>query len=84
MSGRAEKLPDHIKKKIIENFKKFYGIPYTPANHRTAGQDLETWCMARNVSEEEITDWYDWDAYCAYLDGVHDSDAASMEVEASE
>jgi hypothetical protein len=84
MSGRAEKLPAHIKKKIIENFKKFYGIPHSPVNHRTACQDLENWCMARNVSEEEITDWYDWDAYCAYLEGATCSDAASLEVEASE
>jgi hypothetical protein len=84
MSGRADRLPVHIKKKIIENFKKHYGIPLHPENNRTACRDLEDWCMARNVSEDEVAAWYDWDAYCAYLEGEESSDATSLEVGTSE
>jgi hypothetical protein len=49
-SGKAA--GSRYKKKVIENFKKHYGLPLTPESHRTAVRDLEEWCIARNVSEE--------------------------------
>jgi hypothetical protein len=84
MSQRAEKLPAHIKKKVIENFKKHYGLPLTPASHKTALRDLEEWYIARNVSEEETAAWFDWDGFVNYLEGTDVSDAESAAAEASE
>jgi hypothetical protein len=41
MSERVNTLPGPMKQKVIENFKRFYGLPMTPATHRTACQELE-------------------------------------------
>jgi hypothetical protein len=84
MSQRAEKLPAHIKKKVIENFKKHYGLPLTPESHRTAVRDLEEWCIARNVSEEETAAWFDWENYADFLEVADVSDADLAAAEASE
>jgi hypothetical protein len=66
------------KQKVIENFKRFYGLPMTPANHRTACQELEEWCISCNVSEDEVVAWYNWDSLSPQ-DGDNASVATSEE-----
>jgi hypothetical protein len=61
MSERVNALSAPVKKKVIENFKRFYGLPMTPATHKTACRELEDWCIAQNVSEDEVVAWYNWD-----------------------
>jgi hypothetical protein len=83
MSKRIESLSPLLQKKIMENFNRHYGLPLTPANHRTARQELEEWCMARNVSEDEVVAWYNWDALNPQ-DGDVESGAASDEAATDE
>jgi hypothetical protein len=83
MPERVNTLLAPTKKKVIENFKRFYGLPMTPATHRTACKELEDWCMARNVSEDEVVAWYNWDCLNPQ-DGDNDSVATSDEAVAEE
>jgi hypothetical protein len=83
MSERVNSLSPPQKRKVIENFKRFYGLPMTPANHRTACQELEEWCLSRNVSEDEVVAWYNWDCLNPQ-DGDNVSVTTSAEVVADE
>jgi hypothetical protein len=57
-------LPATLRKKILDNYYKHYGATPNPQVHRSHAQQLESFCLDRGISEEDLVRNFDWDYYC--------------------
>jgi hypothetical protein len=64
LTDRISNLPDTLRKKILDNYYKHYGANPNPQLHRTYAQQLESFCLDRGISEDDLVRCYDWDHYC--------------------
>jgi hypothetical protein len=64
LTNRIASLPATLKKKILDNYYKHYGAAPSPEIHRSYAQQLESFCLDRGISEDDLVRCYDWDYYC--------------------
>jgi hypothetical protein len=65
LTNRIARLPESVKKQVLESYYKFYGVSPRPELHQTYARELESFCSKRGVSEDDLVDFYDWDYFCA-------------------
>ena len=78
-------LSQDLQKRVIENYHKFYSKdPPAPSVSVSYARQLEDFCMNRNVTEDEVAQYYDWEAYANYCVPEDEEYVSAQEEESSE
>jgi hypothetical protein len=66
VSKAVKKLPDSLRKKVMENYYKFYSTAPPPASIScSCNEQLRTFCSSRSVSTQQLVDAYNWEKYAS-------------------
>jgi hypothetical protein len=87
ISNNVKKLPDRQRKKVMENYYKFYSTaPPSPSISRSCVQQLRNFCSSRSMTTEQVVNNFNWDGYVAYegTDGDEGFETAPEDGEDSE
>lgn len=64
LSGRANRLPSSLKKKVLDNYYNRYStMPPSPSVNRSCAQHLSDFCSERGLTEDEVSDCFAWEWY---------------------
>jgi hypothetical protein len=80
LTGWIDRLTGDQKKKVKAIYQRHWSTPPPRSVKHYHTRQLEEFCNSRNVSEQDVMDWYDWDTFCG---SMADEESAS-ETDASE
>lgn len=64
ISGEVERLKLATKKRVLENYYKFYSSdPPSPTLSRSCASQLKEFCANRHISVQDCVESYNWDGY---------------------
>jgi hypothetical protein len=79
---RHKSLSRDLQRRVMDNYRRFYdNSPPAPSVARLFARQLEDFCSDRNTSPEEVSQYYDWEAFANYTEREDEGFASAQEEE---
>jgi hypothetical protein len=86
VSKAIKKLPDSLRKKVLDNYYTFYSTaPPSASISRSCTEQLRNFCSSRSVTQQEVVDAFNWEKYASMnLNEEEDGFETAVEEEENE
>jgi hypothetical protein len=79
-NNRHKSLSKDLQRRVIENYHRYYdSSPPAPSAARSCAQQLDNFCADRNTTPEEVSLYYDWEAYANHCEQEDEGFASAQE-----